>query len=29
MQAVTVEIQLAQVRDYFDALEDSAAAVAA
>ncbi len=29
MQAVSVEAQLAQVRDYFDALEDSAAAVAA
>jgi tRNA-dihydrouridine synthase B len=29
MQAVSVETQLAQVRDYFDALEDSAAAVAA
>jgi tRNA-dihydrouridine synthase B len=29
MQAVSVETQLAQVRDYFDALEESAAAVAA
>ena len=29
MQAVSVETQLAQVRDYFDALEDPAAAVAA
>ena len=29
MQAVSVETQLAQVRGYFDALEDSAAAVAA
>ncbi len=29
MQAVSIETQLAQVRDYFDALEDSAAAVAA
>jgi len=26
---MSVETQLAQVRDYFDALEDSAAAVAA
>ena len=29
MQAMSVETQLAQVRDYFDALENSAAAVAA
>jgi hypothetical protein len=29
MQAVSVETQLAQVSDYFDALEDSADAVAA
>ena len=29
MQAVSTETQLAQVRDYFDALENSAAAVAA
>jgi hypothetical protein len=29
MQAVSVETQLAQVRDYFDALEDSMTAVAA
>jgi hypothetical protein len=29
MQAMSVETQLTQVQDYFDALEDSAAAVAA
>jgi tRNA-dihydrouridine synthase B len=29
MQAVSIETQLAQVREYFDAMEDSAAAVAA